>query len=386
MPGVMVVHGSLVKNNGEIGIFSEGAQLTVTATEIRDTQPRQIDQDMGVGIGLEDYHGLSCELTLENSLVDANRFAGILISGAKATITGSVIQGTNSRALDSRGGWGMGVQDNEGVASELTMVGSLIDNNTEAALVLSASTASVRESTIRKTRPGMDDQKDGRGISIQSRNEIPSTFSLEASVVDGNHDIGLFAGGSDIIILDSIIRNTAPQALNYLSGRGVSVQDDEKYHRSTLSISGSLVESNYNGGVYVWASDASIANSIVRHTIAQPDSNSFGDGVTAITHAVVSIKQSVIETSARTGTTLFGSDVTLENVLYSCNVVDLDQETLETNTFGYTGLSAKSELHDAGGNVCGCGDNFGPCRAYSRGISPPPHVDPLTPSQPNAGH
>src|SRR5262249_13372543 len=92
----------------------------------------------------------------------------------------------------------------------------------------------------------------------------PAQLTLTASLVEHAASFGVRASGAEIAVDASAIRGTRP-APDGTYGRGLNVID-EGGARATLSLTGSVVESNMDEGIVVGGGDATIERSVVRDT------------------------------------------------------------------------------------------------------------------------
>ncbi|MFO0658985.1 MAG: hypothetical protein U0165_03995 [Polyangiaceae bacterium] len=108
------------------------------------------------------------------------------------------------------GGFGvLAAVDEQGLASTVSIDSSVLDHNTEAALVLFDSSGTVSNTTIRDTQPNPTTLGGGKGIEIDSVdiNAAP-TLLVEHSVVSGSTSNGIAAQGANVAISDSIVKDT----------------------------------------------------------------------------------------------------------------------------------------------------------------------------------
>jgi parallel beta helix pectate lyase-like protein len=120
-----------------------------------------------------------------------------------------------------------------------------------------------------------------RGIVVQ---DLLGPITVRGSLIEHNHEIGLFFADADASIEASVVRATLPREADQAFGRGIVIQLDcsetptgvvcDPAARSSATITGSVVEQNHDIGLLVGASDARVEGSVVRTT--QPDASGEG--------------------------------------------------------------------------------------------------------------
>ncbi|MBI4703322.1 MAG: DUF1565 domain-containing protein [Deltaproteobacteria bacterium] len=435
-PTSIALRGSLAEQSHEAGVYVAGSVATIEGTVVRTTLPEASDQPLGCGISVQarPYAGGRGTLVLRGSLVEHSRITGVHVSGSDATIEGSVVRATLPQASDQLFGCGISVQQDLSTGGRGTLVlrGSLVEQNHEFGVHVSGSDATIESTVVRVTLPQASDQLFGRGINVQHEPATGerATLALRGSLVEKNHDAGVLAIRSDAIVEGAVVRATLPQASGQLFGWGVDVQDHpDTGERATLALRGSLVEQNYEIGVFAGGSDATIEGTVVRATLPRPsdqlfgrginvedrpetdahatlalrgslvEQNSefgvvvggldvtvegcriantlsngfgrFGDGLSVFSYmqpASASISATRIEQSARAALSNFGASVTYGSTLMQCQLYDIDGET-------YAGDKSSFDHH--GGSLCGCPLADRGCIVKSAGIEPPELAAPI---------
>ena len=175
----------------------------------------------------------------------------------------------------------------------------------------------------------------GRGVSIEPCGAAcsslqPANVTMRTSVVDQNHDIGLWVSGSEATVESSVIRRTAPNALYEDGGRGLSAQacfaDNGcmPTSHSLVTVRGSLVASNHDYGLFVSSSEASLIDSVVGDTVPREADQNRGRGVgvqyscdaaggcEATAGATMDVQGSLIENNHDLGFVVTGSVATID--------------------------------------------------------------------------
>jgi hypothetical protein len=283
--------------------------------------------DTGLGgIDLSGAYGPTAAI-VRGSLVEATHVAGIFLSGADGTVETSVVRGTLPHLGTQAFGEGIAIQvpcpegpclvDERPIA---TVRGSLIEHNTDIGLSIKGADVTVEATVVRGTLPDATQQATGRGINIQPVCDAatcdPATranVTIRGSVVAQNHDIGIFIGGSDVIMDATVVRDTWPRAADGNFGDGVVVMS-----------------------AYVLDGEPPPASATLTNM--------------------------AIARSARAGLSSFGGDLSLAGTAITCAAFGLDGEVIDGDDF---------VIEDRGNNACGCPNADGQCTAVSAGLAPP---------------
>ncbi|WP_437630269.1 right-handed parallel beta-helix repeat-containing protein [Sorangium sp. So ce854] len=363
----LALSSSLVERNHEIGIRVSGADAAIESTVVRDTQ-RNSDGTSGRGIqvqeSLDDHE--PAKATIRNSLVERNHDGGVVVGGADVTIEASVVRDTQLSTGDDPTGFGVGVQPMTARAN-VTLRTSVLERNHHAAASVIGSDVSIESTILRDTR-SLDDGTLGRGVNITNSSDphARANVTLRTSLVERNHDVGVFVSGSDATIDATVIRATQRGAAGS-EGRGISIQDHpEEHERANVTLRASRVEQNHDIGVFVFDSDATIEQVIVRETASRLDGTG-GDGIvveSAGAPAAVAITATTVESNARAGIANFAAGVVLVSSTIRCNKLDLN---------GRASLDGKRSFSFDGSknNRCGCEELASPCPVETAELTPP---------------
>ncbi|MDC0685488.1 right-handed parallel beta-helix repeat-containing protein [Sorangium atrum] len=377
----VTVRASLVEQNHEGGVYVEGSDATIEATVVRATQPN-VDGTHGWGISVlaDGDTGERARVTVRASLVEKNHEGGVVVIDSDATIEATVVRATQPSA-DGEFGLGIGVQDDvdTGERASVTVRASLVEQNHDVGVFVVGSDATIEATVVRATQPSADGTG-GRGINVQDDVDTGerAVVIVRASLIEQNHEMGVFVGGSDATIDATVVRATQPSADGEF-GRGIDVQlHPDTGERARVTVRASLVEQNHEGGVVVFGSDATIETTIVRTTKARDD-NTFGDGI-AIANGTATIQNATITDNARAGVANFGSEVTILATTLACNGIDLNGETIDGSRASFDGSSGwQCTRHSAED----CTETDDHCNAVSGNLEPPPKVEPLPPLPPS---
>ncbi|RLB56456.1 MAG: hypothetical protein DRI90_18685 [Deltaproteobacteria bacterium] len=370
------ITGSVVEHSHEVGVFVMSSEATFAGLVVRDTLPRQSDQQFGRGITIQrDFAtGTPASATITGSLVEQSHEIGVVVSGSEATLAGLVVRDTQPQQSDQESGRGIHIEpdpDTGGPASAI-VTGSLVERSHDVGVLVAGSEATLAGLLVRDTRPQQSNQQGGRGISVQfdPATTAPATVAATGSLVEHSHEIGVVVMGSEATLTGLVVRDTQPQQSDQRSGRGIHIQHDlDTGTPAGATVTASLVEHNYDFGIAVAGAQLTLVGSLVRGTLPQISDGLFGDGVVVVSvlePASAVVTDSRVTESARAGLASFGAAVTLGGSALGCNTIDLNGEVFLGQPFVF---------EDLGGNGCGCPDATGPCKAISAGLAPPVPLD-----------
>jgi hypothetical protein len=371
-PATLVMRTSLVEQNHDIGVNISGSQATVEASVIVATQPDgQGRFGHGLSVIADVTTGAPSLLQLTTSVIEQNRYSGVHMEASEATIESTVIR---ANQLDPQGAFGHGVNaqahPETAAATKLLLRTSLIDQNHDVGLFVAGSDSTVEATAVRNTLPDAA-LEGGRGIAVQAHRTTgrPSNFTLTSSLVDHNQEIGIFIEGSNVTIDGCLVRDTLIDAEGK-AGRGVNVQPHwEPSVNSQLTLVRSIVERSTEVGVFVVDAQASIEHCLIRDTLVNSE-NLYGDGVGVISilsPAAATVASTRIERSERAALAAFGAYAGLSRSALVCQAIDID---------GEPALGSDFVIEDIGANLCGCPDADHACKAMTANLGPPAALEP----------
>lgn len=314
------------------GIVVDGAsQIVIDHVWFRDT--------LSAGLVLRNsYFGAQADVTVRASLFER----GIQQQGERLDLADVVVRGEGIVA--NNGG-------TFGRRAFLQIKSSVIEDNTDAGISLTASDAVIDAVVVRGTEPRFDGY--GSGIAITNG----STATVTRSVLEANHDAGVRVGVGSQATLDAlVVRGTRQRALERKAGHGIAISGcpaDAACNaalRTQAIVRQSLIEDNQEAGISVTGADATIDRVLVRKTLLGSN-GVVGDGILVLDDGIVAtatITRTRSDDNVRAGLASFGGSVTLGANVLACNSYDLN--------------AAYSELLDLGANRCGC-DAFAACIA-----------------------
>ncbi|HZO12876.1 MAG TPA: right-handed parallel beta-helix repeat-containing protein, partial [Polyangiaceae bacterium] len=362
-PTSIAIRRSLLEDNVHFGIYLSGSEATIEQVVVRNSIPLASEGGRGVSAKDSDSDNAPSKLTLRRSLVENNHDIGVFVGASEATIEGVVVRGTLPRAMDLSGGRGVTIQrDEDGDARSTAIVkSSLIENNRDVGVFLGASEATFEGIVVRGTLPRQSDENTGRGMSLQE-----GDASVTSSLIEDNHDHGLYIGGASVTVEGVVVRRTLPRPSDQWFGRGIGIGQSTITNVPAIgTVVGSVIAQNYESGVIVVASSATLSGIVVRETLASAYDGTLGDGVVVVTESplagAATVTSSRIENNERAGLASFAGDVGLGQTVLSCNAFDLNGELKGGEPFRFENL---------GGNVCGCAGPID-CAVRTSGLTPP---------------
>ncbi len=431
----VTVHGCLVEQNHDVGVFVMGSDATIEATVIRSTLPYG-QGEFGFGLAIQNVPvtGARANVTIRACLVEQNQDAGVMIAGSDATIEATVVrstlldaQGTGGRGISiqndantkeranvmvhaclveqnhdvgisvigsdatieatvihsnltnalGEGGRGINIQDDVDAKERgsVTVRACLIEQNHELGVFVTGSDATIEATVVRSTLPDALGEA-GRGINIQ---DTPGTTertkaTVRACLIEQNQQMGVYVSGADATIEGAVVRSNLPDALGK-AGRGINIQRDLGTNaRASVIVRACLVEQNREIGVFVADSDATINASVVRDTAAQMSDDNFGDGIAAF-EGHVTIQNVEVTHNARAGISSFGGHVVITDSVITCNAFDLEGELNGDIPFSFDG-STGWQCSDKAPAEC---TELGDCHVETTGIEAPSELPPADP-------
>lgn len=148
-----------------------------------------------------------------------------------------------------------------------------------------------------------------------------SKVTLRSSLMDANHDIGVWIRGSDLKAEWTLVRGTGPDASGNLFWAGLGIySDDEAGERASVDLRGCLISENDLLGMTVSGSDASIQGTVIRETHPEAVAEQHGIGVwvkpnLAGERALLTLHASVVENNRNIGVFVEGSDLSVEGTI-----------------------------------------------------------------------
>ena len=333
---VLTLRDSLVAGNRTTGIALWSSKATVERSVVRDTRKRASDKWFGHGIyaGISSSQSKGSDLILRDSLVAGNRSMGIALISSKATVERSVVRDTREQASDNKGGEGIHADIGSGRSqgSELTLCDSLVAGNRSMGIALWSSKATVQRSVVHDTRERASDKRFGTGIqaSIVSGQSQGSELTLRDSLVANNWNAGIQLYSSKATVERSVVHKKSGVGIYADVGSGQS-------QGSELTLRDSLVANNRNVGISLFSSKATMERSMVRDTL-KDGFGVYGDGLVAGGKSTLYAMDTTVERNARAGFLFTNSGGSVHRCLIRHNVFSVDLEQGARPTIGKDNL------------------------------------------------
>jgi hypothetical protein len=107
-------------------------------------------------------------------------------------------------------------------------------------------------------------------------------LSVTSSLIEQNHSVGVYVVASEATVETTVVRATQLDGAGRF-GRGIDVEPSVGTGRAArLWLKASLVEENHEIGVFVSSSEATVEATVVRATKPAPAGEGYGDGIMAM--------------------------------------------------------------------------------------------------------
>ncbi|MFH2005404.1 MAG: right-handed parallel beta-helix repeat-containing protein [bacterium] len=236
---------------------------------------------------------------------------GLVLDGATQVIVERV------EVVDTAG-YGLSVTGEAEVSlSRVKIVGS-----TAIGIFAEGGTVSLSECVVRNTRSRADETL-GRGINAQCATSAScGGLTVSRSLILGNREAGIFTGGVDAIVTDSVVRDTLPRESNRILGQGISAECHPDAARcGSITVIGCHIAGNRSTGISVAGPDAWITDTVVRDTLPQESDQQFGPGIGAKCNTALavcgelSVTTSLIAENHGTGIAAAGVSTTITSTI-----------------------------------------------------------------------
>jgi hypothetical protein len=298
LAAVVVTAGADGSELHALGVSGAAGGVRVEASEqiVLDGLWIHDTADRGVTLQLEPG---PVSATIRASLIEHATVVGVQVVGATLTLSESSVRDTLE--ADPGGvGQGLVVQPhtvNPGSPSAEIHSAVFERNHTASVLVLAAE-ATIDSSVVRDTVPSQLSQRDGLGVLVLPDGTARGTLTLSGSVVASNFSRGIAVLGSDAAIATSAVRDTSPQQWDSNTGEGIAVLDAGT-ERANVTIERSLVERSCQSGVMVQSSDVSIRSTLIRDTAPRGSDRAFGRGMAVVREQAADFESSATIDSCR---------------------------------------------------------------------------------------
>lgn len=365
----VTIRGSLVERATRFGVAGFGATVVMEESVVRATR---VDPSEATGRGVAANPSSNGErpsrLEIRRSLIDDNVEAGVYVSGSTAEIDSTFVTRTSSSGTISGLGPALFIQTlpDSSTFARATVRRSIFERNTGQGSVAVSASLTLESTVVRDALSNPDDQTQGRGVvAYTGPGGVASEFFARQSVFERNREVGVLVVGGTATLEACIVRDTEPQASNDDFGRGVSAQFDPVSAQGPLvTLRDSVVMNNFDAGMVVAGATATMENTRIAHTQARRFDGNFGDGLVVVpvgSSSRVELRAMRISNNARAGIANFSGQVEIADSTFDCNAFDLDGELLTTE-FAYI---------DLGGNRCGCPAGATECTVLTAELAPP---------------
>ena len=167
------------------------------------------------------------------------------------------------------------------------------------------------------------------------------------------------AHGSALTVESNVLRAASPVA-NGKFGGCANAQSG-----ATMLLRDSLVHGCFESGVLVLGSHGTIERTEVRDVAPRASDGLAGDAVAFVSDARRSdgtLRHAILERAARAGLLVHGADTLVEGCTFGCNPIHLNSESSS---------AWPDDLHDGGGNACGCEGAAVACTVAHATLEPP---------------
>ncbi len=219
------------------------------------------------------------EATLRDSLIEAVGYNGVGLIGGQTLLERVVIRDTT---ISDGDGYGVTLQPGDLTPGHVTIRSTIIEGSENSgAVVVNGAAMTIEGSVIRDAQPPAGSDW-GMGAIAQSdpQESGRSTLTVSGSLVEDNYSVGIFIAGSDLVMDRTVVRGTAARPSDQGLGRGVSVQPYQTGEGSALAIiSSSLIEDNLELGLGIMHAEGTIEATAVRRTAPREVDGQAGMGV-----------------------------------------------------------------------------------------------------------
>ncbi|WP_437315229.1 hypothetical protein [Sorangium sp. So ce385] len=258
-PGEAAIRRSVIEGNEEAGMFVQGSSVIVEDTVVRDTRPYpgKLRTGWGIYVVADIAAGLRSEATLERVVVERSRDVGVALFGADGSLDGVLVRDTLPRDMDGNHGIGLAVASGNELHGRVTARGAAIEGSRTAGVFIEGAEATLEGVAIRRTLPRASDERFGRGIAVQGLDAqgAPGRLELRSSLVEDSVETGLSIIGSTATLEATTVRGTRSSS-NGLKGNGVTVSKDVDDAEVTLT--GVRIEENDGAAVASFGASVSL--------------------------------------------------------------------------------------------------------------------------------
>jgi hypothetical protein len=361
------ITGSLVEGSRETAVFANGTEVEVLSSVLRDTTPAPGVQDAHSFQGQVDPKGnVRSKMLLKDSVVFGQT---VQSTGCDLRIENSVIRDTaQSGNYDQRGlvaGYMPGTKE----SATVDIRQSLIVNAAEIGIFARGAALTITGSAVVDTALGPDGFIGDGALGFYDPLVPASTFDIRDSRFERNHSFNIALIGCDAKVDHTLIADALPRT--YMNdgfwGRGIQAQS-ETGHVSTLTVTNSALLRNYESGILALSAKVTVSDTEIADTKPGSTDMQLGDGLDIMTQmggpvGSADLQRITVRGSKRAGIASFGADVKMKGIQLGCNAIPINGDAFSGSDYAFT---------DGGGNVCtSCAGAVEPCKVLSANLTAP---------------
>ncbi|MBW2453262.1 MAG: DUF1565 domain-containing protein [Deltaproteobacteria bacterium] len=236
----------------------------------------------------------------------------------------------------------------------IEVLDSLIEEASYQGVAVHGVAARVERSVVRDIQ---EQNGWGSGLGVYLEPSGRGELTIRTSVVEGSPGLGVLARGSDLVLEDSVVRDSHPR-LDMAQGLGILGLEDG-LDRASLTVRGSLVETAYMCGICADDSDLTVERTVVRDILPEPADLGAGYGIRVFgielgfsDRPTGLISQSVIERTHATGLLALGAEVDVTALVVRDIEPRGDDQTRGRGI--YLGYSSGASEQRTAGSIRGC--------------------------------
>ncbi|MFH2008488.1 MAG: right-handed parallel beta-helix repeat-containing protein [bacterium] len=278
--GSVTMEDSLIETSHTSGVLTNGPEVTIRRTVVRDTESQVSDGLIGTGIAAQcDQFTQNCGgLTVDGCIVERNRMTGISVAGPDVLVRGSLVRDTMPQVGETSGGDGLsfGCDPVLGVCGNVRVEGCVIEDNRESGIIGGSQQLEIRQTVVRGTTKGEDPSfvayAWGIALACDPRGNCGSV-TVADTTVEENENAGIMGVGIDVVVERSIVRDTVLESDGAMAALGIAVGCTVDGLCGTVAIRDTIVESMTGVGIQFDGIDATLERSTLRHILASPNTD-----------------------------------------------------------------------------------------------------------------
>jgi hypothetical protein len=179
--GALIMKGSLVARNEAGGIYVSGGDALVEGTLVRDSLAEPASLKFGRGIQIQDKDGSRANVTVRDALVERNRDVGVNAAGSDLRVERTTIRDTAPRDLDNNFGDGL-VLFGVNVPTSAIVEAVRIENSARAGVLAFSATVSIGASVLECNLINLDGESMGPPYELVATS--PNVCGCDGEVVE----------------------------------------------------------------------------------------------------------------------------------------------------------------------------------------------------------